>query len=193
MHPNQDALNAFHERWSRIAATRRFAPTRSIDYYLAATNAAYSRPRERKWVNTCALLEDHLARFQSFPHREGRRASVTERRLANWVRYQRRSQHQLSGYQRGRLQLLDGWTWEPREERWLDWLTDYEQFVREHNRRPRRNDAAAEESRLAIWYRNQRRAQRVGLLDVERVQLLKDLEKVVKRMSDDPPMKDARH
>lgn len=183
MHPNQDAFITFHEQWKRIAQRRRFAPTRSVDHYRAWADPASGRARERKWVRTCADVEDHVARFGTFPHTDGRHNGTTERRLAHWIRYQRRAQDSLSGYQRGRLELLPGWAWEPREERWLDWLTEYEQFVRQTRRRPRRSSNDPLEARLAIWHRNQSQRLAEGRLDDERESLLRQLDALVRRLA----------
>ncbi|MBX9717920.1 MAG: helicase associated domain-containing protein [Microbacteriaceae bacterium] len=181
MHPNGDAFNQFHRRWAAEARMRRFAMTTSAEHYLAELGADSGSARTGKWLVRCRELEAHVSRTGTFPT-VGKGADPGVRRIAEWVRYQRRAKDSLSDYQRERLELIPGWVWRPQEQRWHDHLHDYENFTRAHGRRPRRRSSDKAETRLAIWHRNQRRLANSACLASDRDQVLSQLDVRIKAL-----------
>lgn len=176
MHPNPEGLRRLHEKWAaETLLRRRFAPTDAVTHYLAAVQPQHASAWHRRWVETCVQLEVYVAAHGALPTLASTSEGDDSRRLVQWLRYQRRNKDRLSTYQRERLECLPGFSWEPREDAWLDSLHDVELFVREHRRRPRRRSADPDEARLAIWFRNQCLHARQKSLSGERVDLLVQL------------------
>jgi hypothetical protein len=175
MHPNPEALQRFHEAWAVEARRRRFAPTTAVEHYLAAINQAVAPVRLRRWAEACRQLELYVSEHGSFPTASTAAEGSAAWPLVNWVRYQRRNVDRLTAYQQGRLALLTGWVWDPREEAWLATMQDYEFFVREHYRVPRRRGVEVGEARLAVWFRNQRHMAKKRRLPDERLRMLVQL------------------
>lgn len=175
MHPNPEALRRLHEKWAAETLRRRFAPTDAVIHYLAAVQPQHAGARNRRWVETCAQLEAHVAAHGALPKLTSTSEGDDSRRLAEWMRYQRRNEDRLSDYQQERLECVPGFSWDPREDAWHDSLHGVEMFVRKHHRRPRRRSTDPDEARLAIWFRNQRLLARRESLSDERLGLLVQL------------------
>lgn len=179
MHPHPEALKRLHKRWADEAIRRRFAPTDAVQHYLAAVRPASASKLHRRWVETCQLLEEHVATFGALPTKRSSEGRPEALRLVEWIRYQRRNVDRLSVYQRARLELLPGFSWSPAEEAWLSALQNHEFFVREYRRLPSRRSADVEEASLAIWARNQRRLARKGRLSSDRLGMFLELQRRV--------------
>lgn len=104
----------------------------------------------------CEQLERFVAEHGRLPTRRDATEDATTSWLIDWIRYQRRSADRLSTYQRARLALIPGWSFSPRHDSWADSLHDYEIFVRDLGRVPRRSAPDRSERRLALWHRNQK-------------------------------------
>jgi hypothetical protein len=175
MHPNPEALQRFHQAWAVEARRRRFARTTAVEQYLAAINPAAAPVRQRRWAEACRQLELYVSEHGSFPTTRTTAEGSAAWPLVNWVRYQRRNADRLTAYQRSRLALLPGWVWNPREEAWLATMQEYEFFVRDHYRAPRRRGIEVGEARLAVWFRNQRHMAKKRRLPDERLRMLVQL------------------
>ncbi|WP_439564933.1 helicase associated domain-containing protein [Microcella sp.] len=176
MHPNPEGLHQLHELWSEEARQRRFAPSEAVDHYLAALDPESASKRYRQWVIICQQLEAHVSTHGRLPTLRSTQPLPAAKHLVAWARYQRRNFYRLSAYQRARLDLIPGWSWSPAEEAWLNSMQQFEFFVREHGRRPRRRSNDKAEVRLAIWYRNQGRRVRAGAMGADRLAMLKQLQ-----------------
>lgn len=86
-------------------------------------------------------------------------------RLVNWPANQRR-RHDLTARQRADLEGLPGWSWDPREDAWLNRADELRRFIETHGRRPRQRISA--ESALAHWLSEQMVAARAGRLSYDR-------------------------
>lgn len=179
MHPHPEALRLLHKRWAEEAIRRRFAPTDAVQHYLAAVRPTLASKRDRRWVETCLLLEEHVAIHGTLPTNRSTEGLPEAVRLVEWIRYQRLNADRLSAYQRARLELLPGFSWSPGEEAWLTALQNYEFHLRTHRRRPSRRSADVEEARLAVWFRNQRSLARQGRLSSDRLGMFLELQRRV--------------
>lgn len=142
-------LAELHARWNQIARDRRHAQTIHTAYFRAVVGPDLQSERVRNWIAKCVDLEHFALDTSRLPRREV--ADVRERRLFDWVQYQRRNVDRLTLYQVERLELLDEWTWSPLDERWLRNLEAYEDFCRTHGRIPRRRTSDQAEASLATW------------------------------------------
>ena len=174
VHPSKGAFDQFDKEWGAIARARRYAPTLGVLHFQAATNPATASRRIRVWLERCVAVESFVLEANRYPTEAA--ADPAERLLGTWLRYQRRARHTLSDYQRGRLELLPAWSWNPRSDTWHDQLHDYEDFVRQNGRAPRRGSADRRESTLAVWMMNQRTNSRRGTQSSYREALLAQLD-----------------
>lgn len=93
-----------------------------------------------------------------------------ERQLGAWAAYQRtlNGRRELDAERVASCALIDGWSWDPREESWQASLGRYRDWVDAHDRHPTASENA-EQNTLATWARAQRRAYRDGRLPSSRV------------------------
>lgn len=119
----KDELQALHARWARLSSgpTDDADTARSLSYFTAETGiGAHKVPVPRRvsnWVERLLALERYVERADEFPRRDSRRQRYEidplVEKLANWARYQRRTELSLCTYQRERLECVRGFYWEP--------------------------------------------------------------------------------
>ncbi|MBX3078502.1 MAG: hypothetical protein KF692_04650 [Cryobacterium sp.] len=127
-----DALQALHNRWARLSArpTGDADTARSLTYFTAETGVGtHDIPVPQRVSNRIKLLlalEKYVERTEEFPRRNSRRQRYEidplVEKLANWARYQRRTELSLCTYQRERLECVRGFYWEPIDDGWDDQL-----------------------------------------------------------------------
>jgi hypothetical protein len=169
---------------SRIDAEQR----RSLRYYRAelCLMGAMSEPEGLsklvvRWVQNLLNLERFVALEGRWPRENNRLPksciSAEERRLASWVRTERKLStiERRSSYQLARLACLAGHTWHPLDDRWLFRLGEYRDFIETHGSAPKVRSADLTESGLARWASKQRHFYRSGRLSQERVRSLQRL------------------
>ena len=94
-------------------------------------NARSSSGWAKKWVVKLHRYEDFWRSEGRSPRENTRDLSTlpgTERRLAQWARYQRRFEENLCRYQEIRLDISPAFRWDPHEEAWqarLDACSDH--------------------------------------------------------------------
>src|SRR4051812_42863022 len=88
----------------------------------------------RRWWELVRFLEEH----QRFP-RELSSESEIERRLAGWLRYQRRRAQRgtMTPRQRELLNQIGKFEWDPLNDRWWGQLSRLQQFLEVERRMPR--------------------------------------------------------
>ena len=138
------------------------------------------KPKIRRWnINANAVeafVTEHGEYPRRHPHQPKPALGLTEVRLHDWVRRQRRTCAEMSAYQVARLEQIPGFSWEPLEEAWDRNAAAYAAFVEQHHRGPSiRAVAGTVEHRLGVWANNQRAAKRHGRLPYHRVRELSDL------------------
>ena len=132
------------------------------------------------WVNRARELHSFV-NVQGRHPRENNRAAggaipQSERALHEWVRDQRRpNTHKRSTYQRLRLQLIPGFSWDPHKDAWQVQLKRYRAFVELHRRAPRARSADPAERALADWAARQRRLHRSKRLGTDHEKTLRSL------------------
>ncbi|MDO2394681.1 Helicase associated domain protein [Mycobacterium avium subsp. hominissuis] len=88
-------------------------------------------PLDTGWDDNFGTLSDYVARTgrarppQSYTTDAGFQ-------LGRWVSDQRRRRAALSQERRAQLEALPGWTWDPREAQWEDFITALRAFAAEH-------------------------------------------------------------
>lgn len=115
------SIDTLHDAFERLSETppdqRPEDLVRSLRYYLAATHPGTAPTRVQRWIDRAVELEDFVERLSRMPRENSRKRaakSKQERSLADWVRYQRRIEEKLCDYQARRLELIEGFTWDPR-------------------------------------------------------------------------------
>lgn len=167
-------LRQLFARWSEIAQTAGADEDtrRSMQFYRAETagEGRTAGPRTAKWVENVQTLH-HYVRMNGWPHRQVHHdnSDLTEQRLVNWVREQRRRPDALCTYQRERLLVIPGYSWTPLDDAWDDKVDDYTRFIISRGRRPARRSSDKRERSLATWAANQRTRHRQGRLPKHRV------------------------
>lgn len=182
------ALHQLHNRYAALAAedSRVFTDDkrRSVAYYLLDVNDRQdpaARDRPAVWVRTVRLLHAFTVREGRLPRENNRlgRQEITdeERRLAEWVRYQRRPATRAShcDYQRRRLEAVPGFRWDPIGQAWMTNLEAYRVFTAARRRAPSSRSLDAGERRLAVWAAKQRFHRKRGRLAAGRVAALNRL------------------
>lgn len=135
--------------------------------YLAADPS--SKPR-RQWAARCRELFDITC---SVPADE---RLVAPQHLVNWTQYQRRRAH-LSDIQVDCLNMIPGWSWGEREDRWYQQRKHVETFMVTHGRAPRPEGMhlLPGEQSLGRWLKRQREAQGKQTLTATRKATLDNL------------------
>ncbi|WP_091180720.1 hypothetical protein [Paramicrobacterium humi] len=131
--------------------------------------------RVREWIRRVNDLDAFLAGHGRLPRERGEHTSAAEAALAGWVRYQRRAatRAQHCVYQQRRLELVPGFSWDPRRDAQLAHERDYLEFFTGHGQAPSYRSAEAGERRLADWAAKRRMAARRGDLSAEEVERLR--------------------
>lgn len=109
-----------------------------------------------------------------------RPADPDERRLADWVRYQRRVFDRLSEDQLRRLASIPGFSFDPRAEAFERRAAAYRAFVERRARPPRRHADEPVERALAVWAAEVREQYRGGRLPYSRLRAAADLGVIVR-------------
>jgi hypothetical protein len=126
-----------------------------------------------RWLANAEDVRAFVAAHARLP-RASSSSSVEERRLAQWLHYQRRSatrDHHTQEQQR-RLAEIDGFNWTPREVRWHEQLDELKRFYTTWNRPPRYRSEDERERALSNWETKQRHLLRRGELSQSRVDAL---------------------
>lgn len=129
----KETLQALHDRWVRLSAgpADDDVTARSLTYFTAETGiGTHEVPVPRRvsnWVELLLALEQYVERTEEFPRRNSRRQpdeiDPLVEKLANWARYQRRTELRLCTYQRERLECVRGFSWTPIDDGWDDQLS----------------------------------------------------------------------
>ncbi|SEB74755.1 hypothetical protein SAMN04489806_1672 [Paramicrobacterium humi] len=135
--------------------------------------------RMRRWVATVNCLDRFVLAERRMP-RENRRLAPgeigeQEKSLASWVRYQRRpaTRNGHCEYQSRRLEIVDGFQWDPLGEAQRELATQYAEFFTRFGRAPRYRAEAPEERRLANWAAKRRQLAMRGALSAQEVERLR--------------------
>lgn len=145
-------------------------------YYYAEIGAGLHRAssprRVSNWVELLLSFEQFLARTKRHPRRNSRKPrediDPLEEKLANWVRYQRRTELTLCTYQRERLECVRDFSWAPIDDSWDDQLGLLEDFIESHGQLPSRRGETPGERKQARWLRAQVTRHRRGQLEKHR-------------------------
>lgn len=146
-----------------------------------ATSSAASRSRVSVWVDTVIAVEAFVDREGRLPRENNRavRGTITaeERRLADWIRYQRRQATRVGhcDYQRRRLECIPGFLWDPRGDQWDVQFAEFARFVATHHHAPRYRSDDSHEKGLAAWAAKQREFIQKGTLPPRRLKKLRSL------------------
>ena len=133
--------------------------------------------RVRNWVTSLLQLERFTFDEGRLPRENNRldRGQITgeERRLTEWARYQRRTATQIQhcAYQTRRLETVPGFRWNPLSDQWRQNFDEYFRFVTRYGA-PAYRSKNAEQHKLASWASRQRRAHALGVLPLDRFELL---------------------
>lgn len=122
---------------------------------------AHPSPRRTVWEHTYAQIHPIATDLGRLP----RLSDGVEPRLVNWIANQRRAQ-KLRPEQRALLEQLPGWSWDPKQDAWLERAEELRGFITTHGRPPREREAT--ESALAHWLSRQLVADRNGRLSADR-------------------------
>ncbi|PWB98186.1 hypothetical protein [Homoserinimonas hongtaonis] len=116
-----ESIQTLHEEYERLSKIplegRTDELNQSLRYYAAATAEATVPTRIRQWISNAEKLEQFVAEHSRMPRENSRKRAAKpkrERSLADWVRYQRRIEEKLCDYQARRLEMIEGFTWDPR-------------------------------------------------------------------------------
>ena len=145
------------------------------------TSSTASRSRVSVWVDAVIAVEAFVDREGRLPRENNRAAresiTVEERRLADWIRYQRRytTRDRHCEYQRRRLECVPGFSWDPRGDQWDVQFAEFARFVATHHRAPRYRSDDSHEKGLAAWAAKQRELIQKGTLSPRRVKKLRSL------------------
>lgn len=123
-----------------------------------------NRPQQRtcNWALRCREMFEHATG-------EGNRRPLPPE-LRRWAEYQRVrwQRNQMPETERGCLELVPGWSWAPREDRWAERLRDVQDFECQHGSLPKRNQTDRDEDRLADWLQRNATSMRRNQLPYER-------------------------
>jgi len=127
------------------------------------------RSRADQWDVTANAVDAFVAAHGRLP-RAAKPASVSERQLAYWLHYQRRSatRDNHTDQQRRRLKRIEGFTWNPREAHWHATLGELRYFYAQNRHGARYRNSDQRERSLANWEAKQLHLLRRGQLDNSR-------------------------
>jgi hypothetical protein len=138
--------------------------------------------RVTNWLLNLLELETFVAREGRWP-RENRRLDRSliledERQLAAWIRTQRiaAGQGARCTYQLDRLECVDGFRWQPLDDRWHNNADTYQLFTDTHKRAPSLHSDDQTERTLAGFATRARSAHRRGRLTATRIGILEELD-----------------
>lgn len=137
-----------------------------------------SRRRPKDWVSTLLDVESFVNTHGVLPRENNRKTQEEEeKRLAFWLRYQRRrgAAGELCSYQRLSLEALEGFSWAPADDVWNAHFDAYLRFLGREQRAPRYRAEDPEERQLAAWAAKQRHMAKHGHLDEARIERLDTL------------------
>lgn len=120
---------------------------------------------DQSWETTYQTVQRLAQELGRLP----RLSDGADPRTVNWIANQRRAVR-LRNHQRAALECLPGWSWDPKQDAWLERAEQVRQFIATHGRTPRQR--VPEESALAHWLSRQKVAHRKGQLSEERSQIL---------------------
>jgi hypothetical protein len=169
------ALEILHAHFchleQRPLASLSYDDRRGLLFYRAETQAPTNVPdsvplRARHWAGRLQELEVFAQTQGRMPRENNRLATdaITpeERVLAEWVRSQRKAATagRLCAYQRARLEIVEGFSWDPLEDNWQATFQRYAQFIATHRRPPTGRGDQPDEQPLAVWASKNRRRRR---------------------------------
>jgi len=167
-------LDALRTRWDQLAQAAA-EPSKELERSLAFHEADRSgRPvprRIERWVKTCSACESFIAQAGRLPTYAADSTSV-EYALARWIARQVRDPD-LCIYQVERLELIPGFSWATRLDRWRQRLADVEMFYTAFDRLPARSSQLPAERSLALWFARQRQRMARGELPHSQVDALR--------------------
>lgn len=117
--------------------------------------------RAHNWVLRLRDYERFWLEHDRAPRENTRDRSALpapERRLGQWARYQRRFEHDLTDYQRYRLDISPAFSWDPRKTRWQRNYDACVEHVSRTNRLPALTASNRSEFVLARWLGRQLQA-----------------------------------
>lgn len=139
--------------------------------------AQFGATASDEWIEKYDALERFISLNRSWPAE----ASGTDRYdglgvdLGYWARYQRRRRARgiMPQWQSDLLDRLDGYSWAPRDERWLGQLEQVRTFIQATGRLPSYRSADRQERAAAAWVQKQRHLNTRGQLSEERMDALR--------------------
>lgn len=181
----REDLQALHREYEQLEQRgSRLNPDQrtSLRYYRAETSGPDIKTPRRvaRWTRELANLERFIA-SQRWPRENNRLHTAAvdpeERRLAEWVRTQRKAirDGRRCTYQVRRLECLPGFTTNPLDDRWRRRLDSYAASLRSHHGPPSSSSSDPDERALAAWAAKQRYLHRRGRLSPERARALESL------------------
>lgn len=162
---------------------------RSLLYYRGERALLALRPstaetpiRATKWLQNLVDLEAFIAREGRWP-RDNRRLDGNailedERHLAAWIRTQREAAGQglRCDYQMCRLECVNGFRWQPLDDRWRLNVNNYQLFTGTRRRAPSLHSDDPTERTLAGFATRARSAHRRERLTATRIAALEQLD-----------------
>lgn len=153
---------------------------RSLDYYLADVGEdPIPTASVQRWVTTVHDLDAFTEATGRLPSASAARPRprTEEQRLVDRLAYQRRPSTRagMTEYQRARLEILPGFTWDPRDAVWKSWLDAHQLFWETEQRPPRRRSSDPIEASIARWVAHQRAVARAGGLPASRLRELRQV------------------
>ena len=139
------------------------------------------RDRVSVWIWNAQVIDRFVTDHGDIPRRNNRLAKIIEEpevvRLSMWLEDQRRpaARFRHCEYQRLRLDAYPGLDRRSRDQRWLDALNGYAEFLNANGRAPAARSVDADERALALWATSQRRVYHRGVMLPDREQGLRSL------------------
>lgn len=126
------------------------------------------------WLDFYDRLLEYVATNKRFPNSQDRE-NKDLRSLYNWCSTQRKNQLTLSAEKREKLELIEGWTWDPLAASWNENLSKAIEFVQNIQPSSKVTIPRTEDRSLDEWIRRQRLSYLNGELSEEKLQKLKPI------------------
>ena len=97
-------------------------------------------------------------------------------RLGDWVIGLRTRKEQLTSEKLMVLQDLNGWTWNSKDQDWLDSYNQLTEYVRKNKKLPLKEFKSKDGRSLGKWVSHQRTRKRKGTISIEHQKLLEQIE-----------------
>lgn len=132
--------------------------------------------REAAWLSRWTNLASFVSEHGHVPT-ESSSGSDWERRLAGWLRYQRRRAQRgvMPLWQRALLEQVPQFEWDPAGDRWWAQYARLRRFLESERCMPRYRASNRDERALAAWVHKQRYLHRRDQLSAHRVAALRRL------------------